>query len=132
MNYLKTHPKVLEFIRFVVVGVLATAFHYGIYIGLCYAFHLNYNVAYSLGYIISFIFNYFASSFFTFKENPNAQNGVMFAGAHLINYFVHMILLNVFIFIGIPNAFAPIFVFPIAIVINFFMVRFAFKKAKSN
>lgn len=45
-----------------------------------------------------------------------------------MNYFVHMILLNVFIIIGIPNNIAPILVFPIAIIINFFMVRIALKK----
>lgn len=120
--------KTLEFIRFVIVGILATVIHYAIYLALEHGLHINYNFAYTIGYILSFIFNFFASTFFTFKTNANAQNGIRFAGAHLINYFVHMILLNVFIFIGMPDNLAPIFVFPIAIIINFFMVRFALKK----
>ena len=45
-----------------------------------------------------------------------------------MNYFVHMSLLNVFIIIGILDNIAPIFVFPIAIIINFFMVCIALKK----
>ena len=53
---------------------------------------------------------------------------VIVAGAHLINYFVQMILLNIFLAIGINQSFAPILVFPIAMIINFFMVRFALKK----
>lgn len=36
-----------------------------------------------------------------------------------MNYFVHMILLNVFIIIGISDNIAPIFVFSIAIIIKF-------------
>ncbi len=125
---IKSNQKLLEFIRFVIVGVGATVLHYGIYLALEYGLHFNYNLAYTLGYILSFIFNFFASTFFTFKAEANAQNGIKFAGAHLINYFIHMLLLNVFIFIGIPDGIAPIFVFPIAIIINFFMVRFALKK----
>lgn len=120
--------KTLEFIRFVIVGILATVIHYAIYLALEHGLHINYNFAYTIGYILSFIFNFFASTFFTFKTNANAKNGIRFAGAHLINYFVHMILLNIFIYIGIPDNLAPIFVFPIAIIINFFMVRFALKK----
>ena len=122
------NKKTLEFIRFVIVGVLATAIHYAIYLGLEHVLHINYNFAYTIGYILSFIFNFFASTFFTFKTNATTQNGIRYAGAHLIYYFVHMILLNIFIYIGIPDNFAPIFVFPIAIIINFFMVRLALKK----
>ena len=124
---LRNNQKLLEFIRFVIVGVGATILHYAIYLALEHGLHFNYNIAYTLGYLLSFIFNFFASTFFTFKAEANTQNGIKFAGAHLINYFIHMILLNVFIYIGIPDNFAPIFVFPIAIIINFFMVRLALK-----
>lgn len=128
INKIKNNQKLLEFIKFGIVGVGATLIHYLIYLALERGLDLNYNLAYTLGYIISFFFNFMASSLFTFKTDPNAKNGIRFAGAHLINYFVHVLLLNIFIFIGIPNGIAPIFVFPIAIVINFFMVRFALKK----
>lgn len=128
LEKLRSNHKLLEFIRFVIVGIGATVIHYGIYLILEYGIHLNYNFSYTVGYVISFIFNFFASTFFTFKTEANAQNGVKFAGAHLMNYFVHMILLNVFIIIRIPNNIAPILVFPIAIIINFFMVRIALKK----
>lgn len=125
---LKNNQKLLEFIRFVIVGGGATVLHYAIYLALEYLLYFNYNVAYTLGYILSFIFNFFASTFFTFKAEANAQNGVKFAGAHLMNYFLHMILLNLFILIKIPGNIAPLFVFPIAIIVNFFMVRLALKK----
>ncbi|MBS3203732.1 GtrA family protein [Turicibacter bilis] len=125
---LRSNHKLLEFIRFGIVGIGATVIHYGFYLALIYGLNFNYNFSYTLGYIISFIFNFFASTLFTFKTEATVQNGVKFAGAHLMNYFVHMILLNVFIIIGIPDNIAPILVFPIAIIINFFMVRIALKK----
>lgn len=124
----KNNNKLLEFIRFVIVGIVATVIHYSIYLFIEHGLHLNYNLAYTLGYILSFIFNFFASTFFTFKTQADIHNGIKFAGAHLTNYFIHMLLLNIFIFIGITDAIAPIFVFPIAIIINFFMVRLALKK----
>ena len=128
LDKLQQNEKMFQFVKFVVVGGFATIIHYGVYLALEYAISINTNIAYTIGYIISFIFNYFASTAFTFKTEATASNGVKFAGAHLINYFVHMILLNAFITIGINEAIAPIFVFPIAIAINFFMVRFALKK----
>ena len=128
LDRLQKSEKMYQFVKFVIVGGFATVIHYAVYLALEYGINLNPNVAYTAGYIISFIFNFFASTLFTFNTETNASNGVKFAGAHIINYFVHMILLNVFMGIGINESLAPIFVFPIAIAINFFMVRFALKK----
>lgn len=128
LTKIKSNRKILEFLRFVIVGIGATLIHYGIYLALEHGLHFNYNFSYTCGYLISFIFNFLGSTFFTFKTEANTKNGLKFAGAHMINYFVHMILLNIFIIIGISDNIAPIFVFPIAIIINFFMVRIALKK----
>ena len=125
---IKANLKLTEFIRFVIVGLVATIIHYGSYLILDYLLHLNYNISYTLGYLISLIFNFIASTMFTFQTKATTKNGIKFAGAHIINYFVHMMLLNFFIDIRIPDAIAPIFVFPIAILINFFMVRFSLKQ----
>lgn len=51
-------------------------------------------------------------------------------GAHAVNYALHIILLNLFLFIGIPAIWAPFPVFAIAIPINFILVRFVFKHRK--
>ena len=130
IDRLKNNKKILEFVRYVIVGIGATFLHYALYLILEYLLQFNYNIAYTIGYIVSFIFNFFASTIFTFKTKANVQNGVKFAGAHFINYILHMILLNTFIFIRIPRNIAPLFVFPIAIVINFFIVRLALKNEK--
>ena len=125
---MKTKPLVKEFIRFGVVGVLATALHYGIYYFL--QSFINVNVAYTTGYVISFIVNFYLTSYFTFGTTPSWKKLVGMGGAHLVNYLLHIILLNVFLYLGVSKAWAPVPVLAIAIPVNFLFVRFVFKHKK--
>lgn len=125
---MKTKPVVSEFIRFGIVGVLATALHYGIYYLL--QSHINVNVAYTIGYITSFIANFYLTSYFTFGTSPSWKKLIGMGGAHAVNYGLHIVLLNLFLFMGISKAWAPIPVFAIAIPVNFLLVRFVFKHKK--
>ena len=125
---MKTKPLVKEFIRFGVVGVLATALHYGIYYFL--QSFINVNVAYTTGYVISFIVNFYLTSYFTFGTTPSWKKLVGMGGAHLVNYLLHIILLNVFLYLGVSKAWAPVPVFAIGIPGNFLFVRFVFKHKK--
>lgn len=117
-----------EAIRFIIVGILATIIHYGIYY-VCKSF-IAVNIAYTLGYIISFIANYFLSSYFTFRTNASAKKAVGFGMSHLINYGLHMVLLNTFLHFGINDKIAPVFVFAIVIPVNFILVRTILKSKK--
>lgn len=111
-----------EFIRFGIVGIIATIIHYGIY------FALNLIIvswiAYSIGYGISFLGNFYLSNRFTFRTKPTVKKGVGFGLSHFINYLLQVILLSIFIKLGIPDKYAPIPVFCIAVPVNFLMVRF--------
>lgn len=131
LNNIKNNKKIKEFIRFVIIGFIATAIHYGIYF-LLGKLNFQYNIAYTLGYGISFIFNFFASNYFTFKTKPSTESGVGFALAHGFNYALQMLLLNTFIYLGISSVIAPVFVFAICIPTNFFIVRFALTRKFSN
>ena len=123
MKHLKRFP---EFIRFVMVGVLATALHYGIYF-LLQRF-INVNIAYTLGYALSFIANFYLTAYFTFGKKPSWSKAFGFGGAHLFNYLLHIGLLNTFLWLGLSKTLAPIPVFAIAIPVNFLLVRFVFKR----
>ena len=81
MKHLKRFP---EFIRFVMVGILATALHYGIYF-LLQRF-INVNIAYTLGYALSFIANFYLTAYFTFGKKPSWSKAFGFGGAHLMKY----------------------------------------------
>ena len=72
---MKQLKKLPEFIRFVMVGVFATALHYGIYF-LLQKF-INVNIAYTLGYALSFIANFYLTAYFTFgKKRHGAKRSV--------------------------------------------------------
>lgn len=112
------------FLRFILVGIFATALHYGIYYGLCEI--INVNIAYTLGYALSFIANFYLTARFTFHTSASWKKFIGMGGAHLTNYFVHIALLNLFLYLGIPPRLAPLPVFAIAVPLNFLMVRFVF------
>lgn len=112
--------------RFLVVGVIATAMHYGLYTILRWFMYVN--MAYTIGYLVSFVANFYLSAYFTFRRKPSWGKAMRFGGAHLCNYLLHILLLNLFLYIGVPEAWAPIPVFGIAIPVNFLLVRFVFKK----
>lgn len=114
-----------ELIRFAIVGTTAAAMHYGIYWVLQH--WINVNVAYTIGYGLSFLVNYYLSARFTFHEKTSAKNGIGFGGAHLVNYLLHIVLFNFFLWIGLSRELAPIAVLAIAVPANFLMVRFVFK-----
>lgn len=120
--------KYREFIRFGIVGVLATAIHYGIYLALNLI--MMSWLAYSIGYGISFLCNFYLSSVFTFQTKATIKKGIGFGISHGINYLLHIVLLSLFLKLGFKEELAPIPVFAIAIPVNFVLVRLVFKSPK--
>jgi len=115
-----------EFVRFVMVGIFATALHYGVYFVLQRV--INANIAYTLGYALSFIANFYLTAYFTFGRKPSWGKAFGFGGAHLCNYLLHIALLNLFLWMELPKPLAPVPVFAVAIPVNFLLVRFVFKR----
>lgn len=129
-NMKVTKSDVFEIIRFGIVGVIATALHYILYWLLRH--WMNYNIAYTIGYALSFVCNFYLTSLFTFKTKATVTKGVGFTGAHLFNYLLQMCLLNCFVYYGVRQNIAPIFVYAIVIPIQFTVVRIVFKHTKTG
>lgn len=86
------------------------------------------NVAYSFGYVISLCCNLLLTSFFTFREKITWKKTAGFLASHGVNYALHIVFLNLFLYLGVAERWAPIPVYCIVIPINFVLVRTAFKK----
>lgn len=128
IKQLLSSSKVKEFVRFGIVGVLATGIHYGVYYLLEQI--INVNVAYTIGYVVAWCVNLYLTAYFTFKSQLSVKKGVGFAFSHLANYLLHMIFLNIFLTVGLSEEIAPLFVFAIVIPMNFLLVRFVFKSKR--
>ena len=116
----------IEIIRFGIVGLIATAIHYGIYLLLKQVIEIN--ISYTIGYIISLACNFYLTARFTFQTKTSVKRGAGFIASHVVNYFLHLVLLNLFVKIGISSTYAPIPVYCIAIPVNFLLVRTVFRK----
>ena len=114
-----------EIIRFGIVGTTSAAIHYAIYWVLQH--WINVNIAYTIGYVLSFLVNYYLSAHFTFHEKTSAKKGIGFGGAHLVNYLLHIVLLNFFLWLGLSNEMAHFAVLAIAVPVYFLLVRFVFR-----
>ncbi len=115
-----------EFIRFVAVGIVATATHYCVY--LLFKEFLSVNLSYALGYGVSFLLNYVLSARFTFRSKTSIAKLLGFAASHAVNFALHIYLLNLYLSMGLSETIAPIPVYAIAIPVNFILVRFVFKR----
>ena len=115
-----------EFLRFVIVGILATAIQYLFYYLLLR--WLSPTVAFTVGYILSFVFNFIMTSRFTFRAKATVKRGVGFGLSHFVNYLLQIGVLNLSLYLGIPPKLSPLPVYAICIPVNFLLVRFVFKK----
>lgn len=112
-------------IRFAIVGVLASAIHYGIYALFVWS-GAEMNVAYTIGFLVSLCCNYLLTTYFTFRQSPTRRNAAGFVASHVLNYFVEIGLLNLFLWMGFSEWVAPILDMAVAAGINFLVLQVAF------
>ncbi len=115
-----------EALRFIIVGVAATALHYGLYLLLVLLIPAN--PAYIIGYVVSFLGNFYATSYFTFHSRPSFPKFIGMAGAHGVNFLLHICLLNLFLWLGVSERLAPVPVYCVAVPVNFLLLKYVFKR----
>ena len=108
-------------VRFGIVGTLSTLIHYGVYLLLLS--WVNPNIAYTGGYIIGFCVNYFLTTYFTFKASSSVKNAVGFSLSHVVNYFLELGVLNVFLWLGMEKQLAGIVTLIAVVPVNFLILR---------
>lgn len=115
-----------EIVRFGIVGALAMGIQYGLYLLLLLV--VSPTLANTGGYLISFLFNYVASTRFTFHVKSTARRGAGFVVAHVVNYLLQTVFLNLFIHLGLSKQLALVPTLCVCVPINFLLVRFVLKR----
>lgn len=133
---IESDSRLSEILRFCIVGGLATAIQYGIYVVFVDAVGVKAVPSTLISYAISFVFNYLLSSYFTFHKKPSTQNILGFICSHAVNMGMQTGIVAIFKGI-VGNTLALLPAFAICIPLNYLMVRYAFnhdifKKNKSN
>lgn len=120
--------KAHEFMRFCIVGVIATAIHYAVYylLQLTMDGGLWLNMAYTVGYAVSFVFNFFMTTYYTFRSRVSIKKAAGFSGSHLVNYVLQIALFNLFFFFGVHRLLVPLLVFAIAVPTNFTILHWVY------
>ena len=111
-------------IRFGIVGTVSTLIHYGVYLLLLNL--LNPSISYTGGYIVGFLFNYVLTTYFTFKAKSSIKNAAGFSVSHIINYFLELGVLNLFLWLGMEKWLAGIVTLIAVVPVNFLILRFVY------
>ncbi len=130
----KLPPESRSVVRFLIVGNLGTCIQYALYYGFIELFPLMgwegdfmVNVSFTVAYVLEMIYNYLGTSYYTFERKPDLKNAGGFLISRGINYVVQMGLLNLFM-LFMNDKWAGIVAIVLSGVLNFFILRFVFKK----
>lgn len=124
---LSSDKKHAQFIRFCINGCLAVANQYIIY-WLLLQVNCSANLAYTVGYVVSFGINFIITSLWTFHMRPSRKRFVGFVSSHILNLFIQMGCLNLYLWLGISKGWAALFAMGSAVPINFAILHFVYKK----
>ena len=130
----KKNGKLQEFIRFSIVGVIASGIHYLVYYLLQFLSggSLWLSISYTIGYVVSLVCNFFMTTYFTFRSKVSVGKAAGFSFSHIVNYTLHIVLFNLFISMNIHRLIAPILVLMIAVPTNFTILHFVYRKKKDK
>lgn len=122
--------KLMQFVRFCIVGTIAAAIHYGVYylMQLFLRDGIWLSVDYTIGYVVSLVCNFFMTTYFTFRSHVSAGKAAGFGFSHVVNYSLHIVLFNLFMAMGIHRLLAPVLVLMVAVPTNFLILRYVYRK----
>ena len=123
LSLYNTNSRVREFVRYCIVGVLATIIDMAIFYSMKLIVH--YNIALISGYCLSLIFNYLMTVYWTFSTKSSARNLIGVVSAHMINLFVvRMGLMWLFVnLVGLESGIAFLPTIVVSVFVNFFVLR---------
>ncbi|MEQ1534049.1 MAG: GtrA family protein [Sideroxydans sp.] len=116
-----------QFFRFLVAGIINTAFSYLLYILLLG--YLHYNWAYTIAYCAGVLLSYGLNTYFVFKQVASWSSFTKFPLVYLVQYMVGVIALWVLVQqLQIPPAQAMIAVIGVSIPLTFVLSKIILTK----
>lgn len=136
INKLKLYKsKIIEYIKFNLIGTANFAVAQIFYLTLYFIFKINYIVAYTITSILSITASYYLNSKFTFKEQKYSLKKyllsfLVYVFEYAINLGIILAFVNMF---GLSKAIAPIIAPVFSTIPVFFLMRLVIKHTdKSN
>lgn len=118
-------------LRFVLVGGLCTALHYGVYVALLYLVPLfPAQASYALGFTAGFGCNVWFTGKFTFSARITWPRVLAMMGIQGINALLHVGTLSLSLALGLSPHLAPLPAFAIAIPLCFILARYTFRSSR--
>lgn len=125
VQQIRTGRDLRQFILFLAVGVLNTAFGYGCFALLLYI-GLHYSMAALLGTVIGVLFNFCTTGRIVFR-NANNRLLLRFIGVYIAGYCFNLLGLRVLVAAGVgPYGGGALLLLPAALLSYFLMRRFVF------
>jgi putative flippase GtrA len=75
----------IEFLKFIIVGIINTINYYVIYLLFLSILEINYMVAHIFGFISSLIISFFLNSYYTYKVKPTILKFLKFPLTQIFN-----------------------------------------------
>lgn len=122
-SFLEDRPKLHQFLRFCIVGIICTAIDAGVYYSL-YRW-TGYQIAMISGFFLSLGINYLLNTYWSFQQKPSVRTAIGVFTAHCLNIFVvRMALMWLFIhLVGLDEGTAFVPTLMISVMTNFLIIK---------
>jgi putative flippase GtrA len=115
-------------IKFILVGVLNTAFGYSIF-ALLLKLGLHYAVATLAGTVVGVLFNFFTTGKLVFNS-LSKKHLMRFISVYIFLYFLNILSLKILIMLGLSAYLAGLVLIPVMAFLSYFLQsRFTFKES---
>lgn len=112
----------LEFIKFIIVGIINTCNYYLIYLIIHAFWEVNYIISHITGFSLSLIISFFLSSYFTFQVKPTLVKFITFPITQFLNIIISSIVLYICVeYFVLDSTVAPIVSMLFTVPITFFV-----------
>jgi putative flippase GtrA len=113
---------VLEFARFLVVGLVNTGVGYGVY--LLALQWLGYELAYAAAYVVGIVFAYLLNSLFVFRSPMRLRTALRYPFVYLAQYLFGSVLLYAMIaWLGFDRRWAALIALILSVPVSFLLNR---------